>query len=150
VLEAYGNAELLTKYPNTNVEAQTVQAIPCNSTYLNATIPAHTSWEDVPVILQLADDASNCLALESEGAADVFITKQTCQYGDDDAQTQQFWTHARHGLLFPQWARHPTELWNLQFNQYDTEEVIANPPKCFEGQTCQNGTHYSFIIKEGS
>ena len=62
----------------------------------------------------------------------------------------QFWTRTKKGLLFPTWERKKAERWNLQFNEYDTEEVIANPPKCFEGQTCQNGTHYSFLVKESS
>jgi hypothetical protein len=148
VLKAYGNAELLAKYPNSNVQAHTIQVLPCNSTYLNATA---SSEKDIPVKLQLADDTINCLALESNGAANVFVTKQTCQDGDDDSQTAQFWTQdAEYGLLFPTWASESAERWNLQFNQYDTEEVIANPPECFEDQTCQDGEHYSFVIKESS
>lgn len=148
MLEARGNAELLAKYPNSIVQAHIIQILPCNSSYLNATVSA---GNDTPVKLQLADDTVNCLALESLGAANVFITKQACQDGDDDSQTAQFWTQdAQYGLLFPTWTSQSTERWNLQFNQYDAEEVIANPPECFEDQSCQDAEHYSFVIEESS
>jgi len=151
VTEAHGNAEFLAKYPSNNVVAHTVQVLPCNSTYLNATIPALGSTADIPVILQFSDDLENCLSLESQGAHDVYITKQTCQYDENDAQNVQFWTRdAELGLLFPTWANESSERWNIQFNQYATYEVIANPPNCFAGQTCQDGEHYSMIIKEDS
>lgn len=153
VLEAYGNAELLATYPNTNVVAHNISVIPCNSTALNANIPTHRAWgKDTPVILQLADDTSNCLGLEFYGSADVFIIKQACQYEDTvDEQQVQFWTRAfRHHTLTPTWESKPAERWYLVRNEYDTEEVLAEPPKCFDGQTCQNSTHYSLSVKKSS
>jgi hypothetical protein len=100
VTEARGNAEFLAKYPSTNVIAHNISIIPCNSTYLNAT-PSDTA---IPVILQLVDDPSECLGLISAGInADVTITKQQCQYGDDSSILQYIFTQDKEaGYVVPQ------------------------------------------------
>ena len=149
VLEAFGNAELLAKYPGTDVVAHTVNVIPCNSTALNATIPPAGSCMDIPVILQLADDTTNCLALEAGAEQDVFITKQSCFYTDVSSQFVQFWTNVNeYDTLLPVWASTPAERWDIQFNEGDENEVLADPPVCMEGATCQDDQHYSFMIQE--
>lgn len=143
IVEARGNAELLAKYPNTNVASLSLSVIQCNSTYLSAS-PTPTS---IPVLLQLTDGV-NCLALESNGAANVFITKQTCQESDDDSQSQQFWTQdSSTGILTPSWEAAESERWNVQFNVDDSIEVLANPAVCFEGQTCQAGTEVGLVVE---
>jgi hypothetical protein len=150
ILEAYGNPELLATYPNSNVVQHNITVIPCNSTALNATIPPHGAWgKDTPVILQLADDTSNCLSLESDGAADVFVTKQACQYEDTvNSQQAQFWTRDfTHHNMTPTWESQHKGRWYLVRNEYDTEEILAEPAKCFEGQSCQNSTHYNLSVK---
>lgn len=153
ILEAYGNAELLATYPNTNVAALTLSVVPCNSTVLAAyPEPANSDSGNpiVPVKLQLTgSDAGDCLALESTDAANVFITKQACVDEDGDAQTGQFWTRDRNDSLTPTWQAGGA-YWNLQFNEDDTEEVFANPEPCYDGQTCQDGDHLKFVVGKGS
>ena len=106
----------------------------------------------MPVKLQLTGSSAEddlCLALESTGAANVFITRQACVDEDGDAQTGQFWTRDGNAALTPTWQAGGA-FWNLQFNEDDTEEVIANPSVCYDGQTCQDGEQLKFVVSEGS
>lgn len=157
VVEAYGNAELLAHYPNTNVHELHLVAVPCNSSYLNATIPKLSKWgkssKDIPIKLQIANDSSTCVGLEfyGEGSSNVFVTKQDCSSEDDDTQEEQFWTQSAKRVLLPSWfGGNKSQAWNLQFNMYDEEEIIANPPDCDPAKTfCQvTGPYYGFVIKD--
>jgi hypothetical protein len=157
VLEAYGNAELLAHYPNANVHALNLVTVPCTSSYLNATIPMISEWnngaDDIPVKLLLANDSSTCISLQfyGPGSANVFVTQGECSEEDDDTQEEQFWTQDTNGVLLPSWfGGNKSQAWNLQFNMYDEEEIIANPPDCDPATTfCQvTGPYYGFVIKE--
>jgi hypothetical protein len=155
IVEARGNAEFLAKYPSNNVQAHTVQVLPCNSTYLAATIPGPgpATIRGIPVILQLADGTENCLAPESQGRHDIAVTKQKCQYGENSAQVVQFWTQDQElGVLFPRGGIDTSERWNIVFNPYSTNELITHPPPapCYPQGACTTGQDYSLIVKEES
>jgi hypothetical protein len=148
VVDAYGNAPLLAQYPNQNVDSLKVNAVPCTSKYLNYTGASIFTNHSLPVILFAADGSSDCLQLQSSSATNVFIVKQSCDMTDGPNQTNQFWTKdLRTGSYMPTGSKQPAAPWNLQFNDYDSIEVLANPPNCPTNQICQNDQHIAFYVK---
>ena len=149
ILEAYGNAELVAKYPNENVAELQVQVLYCNSTYLNATQPGVPEFGASRYAkLAVVGESNQCLGLQSVQARDVFLTKQDCSWDDDESQAAQFWSQRfKYGFFLPLGGKQPSKPWTMQFNKYDEEEVIANPPSCVADETCQHGQEYSFSLK---
>jgi len=153
MLEASGSASLLVVYPDTNVTEIHVDITPCNSTYLSAyPIPDSDNITTVyPVKLPLSNNSTACLALESTDAANAFITIQPCVDDDDETQKAQFWTWGDDNRFTPTWQAVPADRWNLQFNEVDEKQVIANPAECFEGQSCQDsGDEWGILVSNGA
>lgn len=152
VVNAYGNAALLAKYPSSNVNSLKVNVVPCDSLYLNYTVPTGCTTEPAPVLLYATDESGDCLQLQSSSQAsnNVFIVKQSCSMVDDASQLNQIWTQTIDGEIYlPAGSKRlaaEAASWNLQSN--DKHEVLANPPPiCRAGQICQNGTQVAFYIQ---
>jgi hypothetical protein len=138
----------LWKYPNPDIDAITVQVVPCDSTYLGAVRGVTVSNDAFqPVKLQLG--GGKCLGLEKDGTSDTFITSQTCVDGDDESQHPQFWTmDPDYGTLFPVYTPGwPRVAWNNPWGvQFVNEAVITNAGGNCSG--CSDGEKYSFLVQE--
>lgn len=145
-INKYKGGDLIAKYPGQYVAPFTVQSIPCNSSYLNLTTPsASNHGADTPVKLVLVEEPSKCLAIADPTEANSPITVVDCSNADNETQNGQFWSqsHSAHKTLVPI-VGNPSVKYVLEFDRNNVS--IANPPHCFDGQTCQHKAKQNFFI----